>query len=111
MPEQSRFEKIISQLPRDKDLSVYDELTRMHFDATLQEMRPLVHKSERRIGRFIFNNRVEELDHDLEGRKFLLTNNELRACINAGVIAGITSTIVWVGEDQLDKESRQIEQL
>lgn len=102
MPEQSKFEKIIEILPADKLLIIRDEGARMMIDATLKDLRPQVHESERRIGRFIFNDRANQLEQDESGHNFHLTKNELRACINAGVIAGVTSTVEWVGTSLLD---------
>ena len=107
MPEQSKFEKIIDILPSDKLLIIRDEGARMMIDATIKDLRPKLHESERRIGKFIFNNRAHQLEQDSTGHNFRITKNELRACINAGVIAGVTSTVEWVGEALLHDQQQR----
>ena len=98
MTEPSKYEKIIDSLPNDKLLIVHDEPSRMKFNAYLRDLRPKVHESERRLTTFILNNLIPQLDQDNVGHNFNLTNHQLRACIAAGVIAGVTSTVEWVGE-------------
>ena len=98
MTEPSKYEKIIDSLPYDKLLIVHDEGSRMMINAYLRDLRPEVHGSERRLTTFIFNNLIPQLDQDNAGHNFNLTKHQLRACIAAGVIAGVTSTVEWVGE-------------
>ena len=104
MPEHSKYEKIIEILPADRLLIVRNEGARMMIDATIKDLRPKVHYSERRITRFIFNDKIQNLDQDDSGKNFHLTDHELKACIAAGVIAGVTSTVEWVGEALLQEQ-------
>jgi hypothetical protein len=103
MPEQSKYEKIIEILPPDQLLIVRNEGARMMIDMTIKDLRPKVHYSERRITRHIFNDRAEMLDQDDSGHNFHLTDQQLKACIAAGVIAGVTSTVEWVGKALLQE--------
>ena len=104
MPEQAKYEKIIEILPEDRLLIVRNEGARMMIDATMRDLRPKVHYSERRITRFVFNDKTQNLDQNDDGTQFRLTNHELKACIAAGVIAGVTSTVEWVGEALLQEQ-------
>ena len=103
MTEPSKYEKIIDSLPYDKLLIVHNEGSRMMIYAYLRDLRPKVHESERRLTTFIYNDRIPLLDQDNSGHNFHLTDHELKACIAAGVIAGITSTVEWVGEALLQE--------
>ena len=103
MTEPSKYEKIIDSLPYDKLLIVHNEGSRMMINAYLRDLRPKVHESERRLATFIYNDRIPLLDQDDSGHNFHLTDRQIKACIAAGVIAGITSTVEWVGEALLQE--------
>jgi hypothetical protein len=103
MPEQSKYEKIIGSLPQDKSLIIHNERARSMINFYLRDLRQKVHKSESRLTTFIYEDRILLLDQDDSGHNFHLTDHELKACIAAGVIAGVTSTVEWVGEALLQE--------
>jgi len=75
----------------------------MMINAFIRDLRPKVHESERRLATFIYNDRIPLLDQDDSGHNFHLTDHELKACIAAGVIAGVTGTVEWVGEANMQQ--------
>jgi hypothetical protein len=103
MTEPSKYEKIIDSLPYDKLLIVHNEGSRSMINRYLRDLRPKVHGSESRLTTFVYENRIPLLDQDDSGHNFHLTDHELRACIAAGVIAGVTSTVEWVGEANMQQ--------